>query len=119
MSLHLLMVLYAGVVFLPAGGALLEIARLLGKPLKTKVSALVGSGRCLRRCRNPVRIRLQDPISRPGDSGPAYVAGSAHRRHSCAGDGALALGPRHRGARAHTLAWTSFVQSRCLAGTIC
>lgn len=39
MSLHLLMVLYAGVVFLAAGGALLEIARLLGKTFKTKVSA--------------------------------------------------------------------------------
>ena len=37
--MHLLMVLYAGVVFLGAGACLLEISRLLGKAYETKVSA--------------------------------------------------------------------------------
>lgn len=37
--MHVLMVLYAGSVFLGAGVSLLEIARLLGKSFETKVSA--------------------------------------------------------------------------------
>lgn len=39
---HLLMVLYAGSVFLGAGACLLEISRLLGKAYETKVSAPAG-----------------------------------------------------------------------------
>ena len=36
---HVALVLYAGVVFLASGASLLEIARLLGKTFKTRVSA--------------------------------------------------------------------------------